>query len=1099
MKCYVDALAIVLLLTLCCYDCSTCSCFQMGYTRDQLIALKDKFLNNSTYVSVLKKNGLFRYDGPRGNRAGRNVKNKVFSIPTIKTKSTPSPSRRSVVHCHNNSLHSQNSPAHYQNITNCVQIACNSFNDSGLKLSTFACFNAQSVKNKTHALKDYILDKNIQLCAITESWLKPQNDLEMGELKPSGYKLDPIHRLHNKAGGIVVVHHEALKAKVKDKGNRQSYQFMDLLVPSGSDSIRVLVLYRPPYNFRTNPVPISTFFDEFSSHMEGFLLSLHNIVITGDFNIHMDLLEVLDTTGMTDSQKQYRQEALRFSDILASFGLQQHVSGPTHRSGHTLDLIITRCDDRPLRGVPVVDSYISDHWSLLFKVCIHRPAPVLKQVNFRKIKSVDIDAFKLDLSTSDLITSTPHDLSDLVECYNQCLGQLLEKHAPVITKDVPIKDRCPWYTEQIKTEKRSRRKFERKWLRTKLPIDEEILKNQRNKVNILINKTRSDHYSKKISECDGDQKALFQIVSHLFHKDTVSPYPEADSMVSLAEDFSNFFVGKVTKIREKLDSLPVACDYTDPECNSSLDTFQPLSVDGVRKLIRKSATKSCDLDPLPTDILKKCLDMLLPIITRIVNLSLQEGDFPSQYLLAIVHPLIKKLGLELIFPSYRPVSNLAYLSKIIERAVAEQFVDYRGLNGLRELLQSAYAQFHSTETALTRVHNDISMAMDGKKVVILTLLDLSAAFDTVDHAILLTRLERRFGVKGTALNWFRSYLSNRKQFVSLPGGAKSSNQNLTFGVPQGSVLGPILFCVYTTPLGDILRAQDVNFHLYADDSQLYLAFEPNFNQSQIDAVERMEGAISEARNWMLSNKLMINDGKTIFMTIGNTPHLEKLNFSSLRVGDDIIPVSNTSRNLGVTFDSGMTMQPHINTICKSGYYHLRNISRIRKCLSRESCVTLVHAFISSRLDYCNTLLAGVPQCHLNKLQVLQNSAARVVTFTRKFDHITPILYQLHWLPVEERIKFKILLLTYKALNGQAPQYISQMLSFKDTRNTRYMQSVPLFVPKVRCPTFGGKSFSHVAPGLWNKLPLSIRSAENVDIFKTKLKTHLFVAYFNNKV
>ena len=193
------------------------------------------------------------------------------------------------------------------------------------------------------------------------------------------------------------------------------------------------------------------------------------------------------------------------------------------------------------------------------------------------------------------------------------------------------------------------------------------------------------------------------------------------------------------------------------------------------------------------------------------------------------------------------------------------------------------------------------------------------------------------------------------------------------------------------------------------------------------------------------------------------------------------------------------MQPHINATCKSGYYHLRNISRIRKCLTKESCVTLVHAFISSRLDYCNSLLSGVPDCHINKLQVLQNSAARVVTFTRKFDHITPILYQLHWLPVKERIKFKILLLTYKALNGKAPQYISQMLSFKDTRNTRYMQSVPLFVPKVRCPTFGGKSFSHVAPTLWNRLPLSIRLAQDVDAFKTKLKTHLFAAYFNSKM
>ncbi len=574
-------------------------------------------------------------------------------------------------------------------------------------------------------------------------------------------------------------------AKVKDKGNRQSYQFMDLLIPRGSDSIRFLVLYRPPYNSTTNPIPISTFFEEFSSHMEGFLLSPQLIVITGDFNIHMDLLGIQDLTGMTESQKQYRQEALKFNDLLAGFGLQQHVSGPTHRSGHTLDLIITRCDDRALRGLPVVDSYISDHWSLLFKVCIHKPAPVLKKASFRKTRSVDIAGLKLDLSESELISNPPQDLSGLVDCYNQCLSQLLDKHAPLITRDVPVKDRCPWYNDSIRDAKRLRRKAERKWLKSGLSIDEEILKNHRNKVNILINKARSEHYSGIIEECGNDQKALFRVISDLFSKEKVSPYPETDSMEALAESFSQFFIGKVTKIRDKLDSIPVTCDYNDPECHTTFDSFHPLSQEDILKLIKKSPTKSCDLDPLPTDMVKKCLDILLPTVTRIVNLSLQEGVFPNQFLVAIVLPLLKKLGLELVFPSYRPVSNLSYISKLTERAAGGQFVDYCDTNGLREILQSAYSEFHSTETALTRVHNDITMAMDSKKVVILVLLDLSAAFDTVDHSILLARLEKRFGVKGKALNWFRTYLAHRTQTVSLPGGAKSTAQNLTFGVPQG--------------------------------------------------------------------------------------------------------------------------------------------------------------------------------------------------------------------------------------------------------------------------------------------------------------------------
>ncbi len=175
-------------------------------------------------------------------------------------------------------------------------------------------------------------------------------------------------------------------------------------------------------------------------------------------------------------------------------------------------------------------------------------------------------------------------------------------------------------------------------------------------------------------------------------------------------------------------------------CDSQFSAFAPLSCDEVKKLIIRSPTKSCSLDPIPTSVMKQCLDLLLPVITAIINLSLSTGEFPSAYKLALITPLIKKLGLLLVFPSFRPVSNLMFLSKLTERAVAVQLIDYCEINHLKELLQSAYSTYHSTETALTKVHNDIMLAMDNQQVVLLLLLDLSAAFDTVDHEILLSRL-----------------------------------------------------------------------------------------------------------------------------------------------------------------------------------------------------------------------------------------------------------------------------------------------------------------------------------------------------------------------
>ena len=335
--------------------------------------------------------------------------------------------------------------------------------------------------------------------------------------------------------------------------------------------------------------------------------------------------------------------------------------------------------------------------------------------------------------------------------------------------------RQPWFNDEIKTERQLRRKYERLAKRTKLACHEDMLRNQKNKVNVMCHSARCDHYSKKVQECGTDQKAMFRIIKELFHESTGSQYPDYDSINSLVEGFSDYFIGKIELIRAKLDA--VDCELPlDTPCDVSFSDFSPFSSDDVRKLIMKSPTKSCSLDPIPSTLLKECLDVLLPIITAIVNLSLSSGVFPDVYKLALVIPLLKKLGLELILPSFRPVSNLMFLSKLSERAAASQLIDYCDDNHLKELLQSAYSSYHSTETALTMVHNDIMIAMDNQEVVLLLLLDLSAAFDTVDHGILLSRLRTCFGIKGTALDWFQSYLTARTQSVLIDGTTSSPKE-----------------------------------------------------------------------------------------------------------------------------------------------------------------------------------------------------------------------------------------------------------------------------------------------------------------------------------
>ena len=188
---------------------------------------------------------------------------------------------------------------------------------------------------------------------------------------------------------------------------------------------------------------------------------------------------------------------------------------------------------------------------------------------------------------------------------------------------------------------------------------------------------------------------------------------------------------------------------------------------------------------------------------------------------------------------------------------------------------------------------------------------------------------------------------------------------------------------------------------------------------------------------------------------------------------------------------------HVQSVCQAGYYHLRNIYRIKDCLNRQALEILVHSVVSSRLDYCNALLAGLPAYLIGRLQIVQNCAARLITGVRRREHITPVLHSLHWLPVQCRIDFKVLLLVFKCLNGKAPAYLRDMLQFKDTRYTRSMVDDKLAVPRTKCSTFGDRAFSVYGPAKWNNLPRDIRYCADLDDFKTKLKTYLFIEYYSS--
>ena len=456
---------------------------------------------------------------------------------------------------------------------------------------------------------------------------------------------------------------------------------------------------------------------------------------------------------------------------------------------------------------------------------------------------------------------------------------------------------------------------------------------------------------------------------------------------------------------------------------------------------------------------------------------------------AIIKPLLKKMGLDLVSKNYRPVSNLSFLSKLIEKVVALQFTNHLEKNGLLDSYQSAYRKYHSTETALLRVHNDISMETDGKNVSLLVLLDLSAAFDTIDHDILLNRLKLRYGIKGTALSWFKSYLTSRSQTVII-NGTESEPQNIKYGVPQGSVLGPLLFTAYLAPLSDVLEKYGLKYHCYADDTQLYISFRPIEVGAEELAIETLEKAISDIKLFMVKNKLKLNDDKTEFLLLGTKARLSQAKYNHIKIGESHIECSDEARNLGVIFDKHLTLEPHVNNVVKSSFYNIKNLWKIRKFLNQDHTNIAAHAFVTSKLDYANALLGGAPKFLIGRLQRVQNAAARVVTKTRKYDHISEKMKELHWLPICNRIKYKINLITWKALNGQAPKYITELLETGEI-NLRSNNNKLLHIPKTNLVSQGDKAYAKVAPVLWNSLPTTLRSMDKLTSFKKGLKTFYF--------
>ena len=388
--------------------------------------------------------------------------------------------------------------------------------------------------------------------------------------------------------------------------------------------------------------------------------------------------------------------------------------------------------------------------------------------------------------------------------------------------------------------------------------------------------------------------------------------------------------------------------------------------------------------------------------------------------------------------NYRPVSNLCFIAKILEKLVFSQVSSYLNSHNLYNTCQSAYRPGLSTETALLKVVNDLFLSLNKGNIYVLALLDFSSAFDTIDHPILVHRLHTDFGFTDTVLQWFSSYLTDRTHYVSLSNHC-SDFAPVHSGVPRGSVLGPILFTMYIKPLSAIIDSHSIIHNSFADDLQSQMSA-PTDRISEL--LHSIQSCMSDAKAWATANMLKLNDNKTELMLVTSkrTKHLHNL-LTSITIGNAQITFKQSVKTLSLTLDCHLTMNAHVSNIARTCYFELRRLASIRGFLTSTATATLVSAFALSRIDYCNSVLSGYTHDVTYHLQRIQNYAARVILRLPKSSSITIHLKSLHWLPVKVRSTYKIACLCYHCHISTAQSYVADMLSKQPSHPQHSLQLI----------------------------------------------------------
>ena len=957
---------------------------------------------------------------------------------------------------------------------NCKYVDINSFKYKQNK-NNFSLFHlniASLSKHKTE-LETVLsmLNHKFDVIALTETKIK-KGIAPIFDTNRNGYKKYSTPTESEKGGAFLYVNEDYDSKARKDldtlvyKSKELESVFIEITNPGKKNTI-IGCIYRHPC------MDIKEFNEDYLDHlMEKLAKEKKDIYLTGDFNI--DLMKTEEVSSISD-----------FLDTLTSNMFVPHIISPT-RITSTSSTLIDNIFSNSLNFMDGISGNltisISDHLAQFLIIPKKHPKTPKKQNLYKRdTKNFDREKFILDLQAIEwqsVLEIEKNDPNISFNSFESRVNSIIDKYMPLrkLTKKELKHQKKPWISMDIRNNIRKRERLYKNFVNAKNPQTKDEYhkkyKELRNEIVTQCRESEKTYYQKYFKENSDNIKNTWKGIKSIINirsKGKSIPMYMMDNNdkisdpTAISNHFNKYFSNIGRELQGKIfQNGKHYSEYLDQK-NAYTFFITPTDKWEVLNIINRFDTsKACGPHSIPTDILHLIKDIIVDPLVDIINLSFTTGCYIENLKIAKVIPIYKEKGSELLNCNYRPISLLSNINKIIEKLMHERLYNFLTKHNVIYELQFGFRKKHSTTHALMKLTEDIRHSLDSGNFSCGVFIDLQKAFDTVDHNILLAKLEH-YGVRGTTNEWFKSYLSKRKQFVSI-NGFISENVEMNYGVPQGSVLGPLLFLIYINDLHCAFKYSST-IH-FADDTTLLIN-----NKSLKQLQKHLNYDLRFLRNWLSANKISLNASKTELLLFH---HIRKEIDYDLKIklnGKKLIPAKYV-KYLGIIIDSRLNWKEHVNTL--SGKLARANgmLSKIRHYVPACTLKSIYYAIFSSLMTYSCITWGQSHNSNIKRIGTLQNKALRNINFATSRQSSNPLYANSEILKFEDNVKLQNFLYAHDSLKGTLPTVHNNIFELsKDIHNypTKCSNQHRIVISKVNTQTSGSNSIKCQTTSFWNEI------------------------------